>query len=58
MEYVAKKVLDSFQCDTEVRDLPLMSHLAWPPEKLGPISLILNQSVEPSAAAAESTLVM
>ena len=41
-----------------VLDLLARSHVACPPEKGGPISLILNQSLEPSAEAAESTLVM
>jgi hypothetical protein len=38
-------------------DIPFRSQVAWPPEKVGPISLILTQSDEPSAAAALATLV-
>lgn len=38
-------------------DIPFRSQVAWPPEKVGPISLILTQSDEPSAAAALLTLV-
>ena len=47
-----------------VEDVPAMvyillkSHLACPEEKSGPISLILNQSPEPSADAALETLLM
>lgn len=37
---------------------PLKSHTACPELKSGPISLILNQSLEPSAAVALSTLVI
>ena len=37
--------------------LPFKSHVAWPPEKVGPISLILTQSEDPSAVAALETLV-
>lgn len=38
--------------------IQLKSHLACPEEKSGPISLILNQSPEPSADAALETLLM
>lgn len=48
----------SFRSSTaKLIDVPFRSHVAWPPEKVGPISLILTQSEEPSAAAALATLV-
>ena len=39
-----------------VMSLPLRSHEAWPPENVGPISLIFIQSEEPSAPEALETL--
>jgi len=51
-------VLVILHLDLKVLNLLERSQAAWPPEKVGPISLILNQSLEPSAEAAEVALVI